>query len=263
MHLVAKHWLSVFLRRRQFSNQLRLYHNSLYFSGFRSLCAQAHIVNRLLSPLTGSSPTNSCFVELRSASKAECADSPKHTSDVKAADDCAVNLPPEDVSGLRANEWESTHMPGVYDPVMFLKAHALRLFETIISVLKSSFEVAEFTTDWRVRMHDSDSCSEIKLLVLELEEYIFSHLQRSQSDSKGLPRPNESAKRERETRRSSFSNELGSPISASKGEKRTPSHGVWSLASHRDNWRSTLSVANTCACVGFYLYILASKASGM
>lgn len=139
-HLVAKHWLSVFLRRRQFSNQLRLYHNSLYFSGFRSLCAQAHIVNRLLSPLTGSSPTNSCFVELRSASKAECADSPKHTSDVNAADDCAVNLPPEDVSGLRANEWESTHMPGVYDPVMFLKAHALRLFETIISVLKSSFE---------------------------------------------------------------------------------------------------------------------------
>lgn len=168
-------------------------------------------------------------------------------------------------------------------------------------------------------MHDSDSCSEIKLLVLELEEvlisipfdfdvcftYIFtpsiffricndrnpiqkvSFCLLPDADSfflltsyVGLPRPNESAKRERETRRSSFSNELGSPISASKGEKRTPSHGVWSLASHRDNWRSALSVgtlllywifqysncncaANTCACVGFYLYILASKASGM
>ncbi len=60
-----------------------------------------------------------------------------------------------------------------------------------------------------------------------------------------LPPPSESAKRERECRRSSFSNALGSPVSAAKGEKRTPSHGVWSLASHRESWRSNLSFG-TC-----------------
>ena len=94
--------------------------------------------------------------------------------------------------------------------------------------------------------------------------------------------PNDSAKREREPRRSSIRNELASPVSAVKGERRSPSHGVWTLGSQRENWRTNLSTgsrstdrfvlkgllrslfaAQTCASIGFYLYVLASKAAGM
>ncbi len=94
--------------------------------------------------------------------------------------------------------------------------------------------------------------------------------------------PNDAAKREREPRRSSIRNELASPVSAAKGERRSPSHGVWTLSSQRENWRANLSTgscitnrfvlksllvslfaAQTCASIGFYLYVLASKAAGM
>ncbi len=98
----------------------------------------------------------------------------------------------------------------------------------------------------------------------------------------GLPVAQDSGKRERETRRSSFSSELVSPVSTAKGAKRIPSHGVWALVAHRESWQSNLSsgifrilhfmfgknvhcfcAAQTCAGVGFYLYILASKVFGM
>jgi hypothetical protein len=52
--------------------------------------------------------------------------------------------------------------------------------------------------------------------------------------------PSVSGKRERETRRKSFSSELGSPVSTVKGEKRAPTHGVWSHVSHRETWRTNL-----------------------
>ena len=132
-------------------------------------------------------------------------------------------------------------------------------------------------------MLDSESCSEVKLLILEMEEvriryaelgqffyytyivssqFLFFQLQQLQSGQNpgvslflviahtfsscltvdtGLPPSNETSKRDRETRRSSLSPELGSPVSATKGEKRNPSHGVWSHVSHRENWRSNLS----------------------
>jgi hypothetical protein len=94
--------------------------------------------------------------------------------------------------------------------------------------------------------------------------------------------PNDAVKRDREPRRSSIRNELASPVSAAKGERRIPSHGVWTLSSQRENWRTNLSLgirtsrfivlncllsllfaAQTCASVGFYLYVLTSKAAGM
>jgi hypothetical protein len=139
-HVVSKHWLSVFLRRRQFSNQVRLYQNSLHFSGFRSLCSQACIVNRLLAPLTGLNPMKCCFSELQSSFKAHCTGSASDAADSNDTDGCALNLPRKNISGLQAIEWASTHTPAVYEPVVFLKAHALRLFETIISVVALSFE---------------------------------------------------------------------------------------------------------------------------
>jgi hypothetical protein len=300
--LVSRHWLSVFLRRRRFSNQVRLYNNSLYFSGFRSLCSQAHAVNRLVSPLTGPTPTKCCFDELLSASESGCADKRSGSGvDVSVGD--SSDLPPVDLLGLRANEWACTHMPGVYEPVMYLKAHALRLSETIMSVVASAFDgkshcsaaaccilftvtdvlTADFLSNWRAQMLDSESCSEVKLLILEMEEVRIRYAELSQflfrptmfpcsscfcscsscspvktqvfslplviahtfpfclTSDTGLPPPNETSKRDRETRRSSISQELGSPVSATKGEKRNPSHGVWSHASHRENWRSNLS----------------------
>jgi hypothetical protein len=206
-----------------------------------------------------------------------------------------LSLQPKVLSGSRAFEWASTNMPGVYEPVILLKAHTLKLFGTIISVLATSFEgekrcfssscrlfsnnllVAEFTAAFRGRMSDSETCSDVKLLILELEEVrdcsftliwqCFAHMTHSvhifaiaalailfkrlffapkrfavyrNLGSGPLP-SNEAAKRERETRRGSLCNELASPVSTIKGVKRTPSVGVWSLASHRENWRSNLS----------------------
>jgi hypothetical protein len=99
-------------------------------------------VNRLVSPLTGPTPTKCCFDELRSASESGCADkrSGSDVTDVDVAVGDSSDLPPVDLLGLRANEWACTHMPGVYEPVMYLKAHALRLSETIMSVVASAFD---------------------------------------------------------------------------------------------------------------------------
>jgi hypothetical protein len=57
----------------------------------------------------------------------------------------------------------------------------------------------------------------------------------------GQPVAHDPGKRERETRRSSFSSELMSPVSSAKGGKRIPSHGVWALVAHRESWQSNLS----------------------
>jgi hypothetical protein len=60
----------------------------------------------------------------------------------------------------------------------------------------------------------------------------------------GRMSPNDAAKRDRELRRSSIRNELASPVSAVKGERRSPSHGVWTLGSQRENWRTNLSTGS-------------------
>ncbi len=136
--LISRHWLPVFLRRRRFSNQVRLYQNSLYFSGFRSLCSQAHCVNRLLSPLTSTAMTKSCFDEVVSASKSR-RDKKMTNCDDHAADDTSI-VPPIDLLGPRPNERAHFDMPGIYHPILYLKAHVLRLSQTIISTIKPSVE---------------------------------------------------------------------------------------------------------------------------
>jgi hypothetical protein len=69
---------------------------------------------------------------------------------------------------------------------------------------------------------------------------LFADATRFTHSTHSEPLPSVTGKRERESRRSSFSSELGSPVSATKGEKRVPTHGVWSHVSHRENWRSNL-----------------------
>ena len=137
--LVSRHWLPVFMRRRRFSNQVRLYENTLHFSGFRSLCSQAHPVNRALSPLTSSAPTKSCIDEVFGSSSASQSKDLKVSTEVDAEQDASTALP-VDLLGPQANQHQHAfaNTPGIYDPFLFLKAHALRLSETILSVVKPS-----------------------------------------------------------------------------------------------------------------------------
>jgi len=218
--LISKHWLPSFLRRRQFSNHVRLYENSLHYSGFRSLCSQAHAVNRLLSPLTGSSPTKSCFAELQSlfpvagddgestdsdgvhaggtVSTAPLAEQGSETNDMCAPIPLATVTPvpapiplatvtPVPVPQRTAPVNQSGCMPGVYNPIDYLKAHSIRLSVSLFSVVKPSFEgntafrlfflrlntlsaVNEFSKGWRLKVFDSESCADVKTVILELEE---------------------------------------------------------------------------------------------
>lgn len=195
--LVSRNWLPVFLRRRRFSNQVRLYENSLHFSGFRSLCSQAHLVNRALCPLTSSAPTKSCFDEVFGSSSACEPKDLKVCTEVDAGHD-ASTASPADLIGPRANQHHNafTNTPGVYDPFLFLKAHALRLSETILSVVKPSYQSeyylrvfrksscysysqvihcveSEFSSSWRAKISQSDSLEGAKSLIFELEEACF------------------------------------------------------------------------------------------
>ena len=102
---------------------------------------------------------------------------------------------------------------------------------------------------------------------LHLHQYLFDHLQQSQSlqnqgftlpvchrfcvaltEHTGASPPNESGKRER---RSNCSSEFGSPVS--KGTKRVPSHGIWSVAAHRDSWLSNISAGADAVCNADFL----------
>jgi hypothetical protein len=139
--LISQHWLPFFMRRRRFSNQVRLYENSLFYSGFRSLCCQAHAVNRLFVPLTSAAPTKSCFDEVLAAFKSGQADVQPHLKllSFHTANDACI-APPVDLPGSRTNERTSAELPGIYNPIVFLKAHALRLSGIIFSVVKPSIE---------------------------------------------------------------------------------------------------------------------------
>jgi len=212
--LISKHWLPSFLRRRQFSNHVRLYENSLHYSGFRSLCSQAHAVNRLLSPLTGSSPTKSCFAELQSLFPVAGDDGESTDSDAAHAG-CSVSTAPSAEQGSETNDMcapiplatvttvpapqrtalvdQSGCMPGVYNPIDYLKAHSIRLSVSLFSVVKPSFEgntafclfflplntlsaVNEFSKGWRLKVFDSESCADVKSMILELEEvFVLVH----------------------------------------------------------------------------------------
>ncbi len=327
--LISKHWLPNFLRRRRFSNQVRLYENLLHFSGFRSLCSQAHPVNRLVVSLTGACPTKSCVGELLSAVHSlDGKHEGTHADDIHAAGCpsttlpvikgagissepaaiCPLATPPAETTEitqqLNALAEQSDQMPGVYNPIVYLKAHSIRLFATLFSVVNPSVEgtaassfcfnlfqhcpcsgrIFEGMASQDVRCGVMRCCSIISVrarrgsfflacflcsdsVFSNFLQYIFCHLRPSQSlqsqgstlppclfahrihnsvtTHTGASPPNEAGKRERDTRRGNASNESNSSTAACQREGRIRSHGVWSQAVHRENWRSNLS-AGTC-----------------
>jgi len=135
--LISQHWLPVFLRRRRFSNHVRLFENSLYFSGFRSLCMQAHPVNRFISSLIGSSPAKSC-VELV-ASTLKMGEENRAFEATSTANE-EPDPPSAEIPSVQGDSPTCVDMPGIYEPLAFLKAHAIRLCDNILSVVKFSFE---------------------------------------------------------------------------------------------------------------------------
>jgi hypothetical protein len=149
--LISRHWLPVFLRRRRFSNQVRLYQNSLYFSGFRSLCLQAHCVNRLISPLASMTAAKSCFDEILSASNS-CQDTRRMDCVSHVADDASM-ASPMNLQGSLPNEHVIFDMPGIYHPILFLKAHVLRLSHTITSIVKHTVECKQTQLFCFIRRH--------------------------------------------------------------------------------------------------------------
>jgi hypothetical protein len=139
--LISRHWLPVFLRRRRFSNRVRLFENSLHFSGFRSLCLQAFPVNRLISSLIGSSPTKHCTHLIADTFKLRGENRADDAASLNAS--AAPDALPADISGVQRQLEASVDMPGIYEPIAFLKAHAIQLCEKILSVVKTSFESME------------------------------------------------------------------------------------------------------------------------
>jgi hypothetical protein len=135
--LISRHWLPVFLRRRRFSNHVRLFENSLYFSGFRSLCMQAHPVNRFISSLIGSSPAKSC-VELVASTLKMAKENRAFDATSPAKEE--LDPPSAEIPSVQGDSATCVDMPGIYDPLAFLKAHAIRLCDNILSVVKFSFE---------------------------------------------------------------------------------------------------------------------------
>jgi hypothetical protein len=135
----VRHWLPAFIRRRRFSNRTRLYQNCLHHSGYRSLCLQAHPVNRLLLPLTSADSSKRCLEQLIAECNG-CRDELAAASMMRAESADPSKFPSSSYLDLQDREQYFDQMPGVYHPLLHLKAHAILLSKTIFSILKPSFE---------------------------------------------------------------------------------------------------------------------------
>lgn len=98
---------------------------------------QAHPVNRFISSLIGSSPAKSC-VELV-ASTLKMGEENRAFEATSTANE-EPDPPSAEIPSVQGDSPTCVDMPGIYEPLAFLKAHAIRLCDNILSVVKFSFE---------------------------------------------------------------------------------------------------------------------------
>ncbi len=98
---------------------------------------QAHPVIRFISSLIGSSPAKSC-VELVASTLKMAKENRAFDATSPAKEE--PDPPSAEIPSVQGDSAACVDMPGIYDPLAFLKAHAIRLCDNILSVVKFSFE---------------------------------------------------------------------------------------------------------------------------